>query len=202
MIFSRYFIIVSAFLLFGFSSFAQIDLGLKLGANYNMPSYKVQDGLKLDFNNKASFQGGAFLRLKVKAFHFQIETLFTTHNAEIGLPSSLNAIDEDLKTKFSTIDVPLIVGLRLLNFKVAKLRVNAGVIPSFNVSSYGDLKKNSYKDVYYSGVAGISLDIPIFVVDVRYQWSLNDYYESPQISGNSYSLGSNMLTLSVGLRII
>ena len=183
------------FLLFASQlAFSQVNIGIKFGGNYNFNGLKT-DSVDLKINNAMSFQGGGFVRLKVKKVHFQVEALFSSRKGEV-----FNAV-ENKKINFYSFDVPLIVGYKLLDLKVVKLRLNAGVIPSFTIAQLGDLDKNSYKDSFYSAMGGVSLDIPLFLFDLRYQGAIGDYYELQNVNQNT-TLSNSLLTLSVAWKIL
>ena len=162
--------LLSIFLLTAHSSFSQINLGLKGGANYNFNGFE-SDSLKLSFNDAVSWQGGGFVRVKIKKIHAQVEALFTSRRGEVINSQNSQNIN------FYTFDIPLIIGYKLIDLKVVKVRLNAGLIPSFNAAKLGDLDKDSYTDSFYSAMGGVSLDIPFFLFDLRYQGAIGDYYQ-------------------------
>lgn len=178
-----------------FSVNAQINLGIKGGPNYNFTDYKT-DLPNLNFNNAASWCGGAFVRVKIKKFHVMAEGLFTGHQG--GMKVDLN---EESKINFYTVDVPLLIGYKLIDLKVVKLRLNAGVVPSFTALKLGDLPASDYKDSYISAAAGVSLDIPLFIFELRYQGGLGEYHQIENNIANT-TITNNMLTLSMGWKII
>jgi hypothetical protein len=174
---------------------AQINLGLKGGANYSFTDYKTDLG-NIDVTNSASWCGGAFVRVKIKKFHLMGEGLFTGHQGGMKFD-----IGEEQKINFYTVDVPLLLGGMIIDAKVAKLRYNLGVVPSFTVVKLGDLTKEDYKDSYISAAAGISLDIPLFIFELRYQGGLGEFHQVANNLENT-SITNNMLTLSAGWKIL
>ena len=186
--------ILGLFLIAAQNSFSQINLGIKGGANYNFNGFE-SDSLQLTFNNAVSFQGGAFVRVKIKKVHAQVEGLFTSRKGEM-----INAQNgQDIN--FYTFDIPIIIGYKLIDLKVVKVRLNAGLIPSFNAGKLGDLDKESYTDSFYSATGGVSLDIPLFLFDIRYQGAIGDYYDLQNVNSNT-TLTNSLLTLSVAWKII
>jgi hypothetical protein len=176
------------------TGYSQINLGLKFGGNYNFNGFE-SDSLDLSFNNAASFQGGGFVRVKIKKIHVQVEGLFTQRKGEALYNTGSSNIN------FYSFDVPLIIGYKLIDLKVIKLRLNAGLIPSFTMAQFGDLNKDSYKDSFYSAMGGVSLDIPMFLFDIRYQGAIGDYYQLQNVNHNT-TLSNSLLTLSVAWKII
>ncbi len=187
-------IFVSTFLFVSNSIFAQVNLGIKFGANYNFNGFE-SDSLDLSFNNATTVQFGALARVKIKKIHLQGEALFTSRKGEVI------DINSQQKINFYTFDTPLIIGYKLMDLKVVKLRLNAGLIPSFNIAKLGDLDKANYVDAFYSATGGISLDIPLFLFDLRYQGAIGDYYELKDVNQHT-TLNNSLLTLSVTWKII
>lgn len=174
---------------------AQINLGLKGGMNYNFT--QIESSLNAsEISNAASWCGGAFVRLKLDKFHVMGEGLFTGHQGGLKLASS-----QEEKINFYTVDVPLLLGYKVIDLKVVKFRLNAGIVPSFTVLKLGDLEKADYQDSYVSVAGGLSVDIPLFLFELRYQGGLGTYYEV-QNSLNDTRITNNMLTLTMGWKII
>lgn len=186
--------LIIALLLTAQVGIAQINIGLKAGGNYNFNGFE-SDSLDLSFNNAVSFQGGGFVRVKIKKIHFQVEGLFTQRKGEALYDT------ETKKINFYSFDIPLIIGYKLIDLKVVKIRLNAGLIPSFNMAQLGDLDKDSYTDSFYSAMGGVSLDIPLFLFDIRYQGAIGDYYQLQSVTQNT-TLSNSLLTLSVAWKII
>ena len=179
------------------NSFAQINVGFKVGANYNFNEFK-SDSLNFKLDNAISFQGGSFVRVKIKKIHLQVEGLFTGRKGEIF---NVTGGAGSQKINFYSFDMPLIIGYKLIDLKLAKLRLNLGVVPSFNMAKRGDLELLNYKDSFYSVMGGISLDIPLFLFDIRYQGAIGDYYQLQEVDQNTKLLNS-LLTLSVALKVL
>ncbi len=191
---SKITLLVVAFV-FSTTAFSQINLGLKLGSNYNFNGFE-SDSLDFSLNNAVTFQAGALVRVKIKKIHVQGEALFSSRKGEIISGTGVNS-----KINFYTFDVPLIIGYKLIDLKVVKVRLNGGVIPSFNIAKLGDLDELDYKDSFYSAMGGISIDIPLFLFDIRYQGAIGDYYQVQNVN-HTTTLNNSLLTLSVAWKII
>lgn len=198
-------IILSSSVLFAQSP---LNLGVKLGANYSIIKSDVK-GSSLSDQSKMSFTGGALARLKIKKLSLQAELLFATKGGE------LKAGNITEKVNFSTLDVPLLVGYKIFDLKVLKIRANAGVVPSFTLSKDKNtfLYKEGYKDSYISAAAGFSVDIPLFIFDVRYQHGLGEFYDVKKgIDSQTFPAGvtvegdgtisNNLLTISVAYKFL
>ncbi len=182
-------------LVFSTAAFSQINLGLKFGSNYNFNGFE-SDSLDFSLDNAVTFQAGGLVRVKIKKIHLQAEGLFSSRKGEIISGTGINS-----KINFYTFDVPLIVGYKLMDLKVVKIRLNAGLVPSFNIAKLGDLNELDYKDSFYSAMGGVSVDIPLFLFDLRYQGAVGDYYQLQNVNHNT-TLSNSLLTLSVAWKII
>jgi len=173
---------------------SQVNLGIKASANYDYHGFS-SDSLDLSFENTTSYSGGAFLRVKIKKISLQAEGLF------IGRKGTVSVNDVEKSINFYSFDLPLLIGYKLIDLKVIKLRLNAGVIPSFHIKSFGDLEDANFEDSFYSLAGGISVDIPLFIFDIRYQGAIGDYYALKNID-SSTTLTSSLVTLSVAWKIL
>ncbi len=183
------------FLLLSFqNSNAQINLGLKVGANYNFNGV-LPSAVDFKIDNAVSFSGGGLIRIKIKKISLQAEGLFISRKGIISANGNSKEID------FNAFDLPLMIGYKFIDLKVFKMRLNAGVIPSYQLGSVGDLEEANFKDSFYSATAGISIDIPLFIIDFRYQGAIGDYYEL-QNANTTTTLTNNLLTLSVAWKIL
>ena len=174
--------------------FSQFNFGIKGGANYNYNSSSI-DSLDFSLDQATSFSGGAFMRVKIKKISLQAEGLF------IGRKGTFSVSGVEKNINFYSFDLPLIIGYKLMDLKIVKLRLNVGVIPSYHIASFGDLEGANFKDSFYSAMGGISLDIPLFIFDLRYQGAIGDYYETQNVN-SSTKLSNSLLTLSVAWKIM
>ena len=182
------------FIFVPFVIFSQVNIGIKAGANYNFNGLS-SDSINLSFNNAVSFSGGAILRIKVKKISLQTEGLFISRKGSI----SNGALDR--KVNFYSFDWPIIIGYKLVDLKLFQIRLNAGVIPSYHIKSFGELEGVNFKNSFYSAAYGISLDVPLFIIDLRFQNSIGDYYVIQDLNSTS-TLSNNLFTLSVAWKIL
>lgn len=214
-------IFTAALLLSVTMSYGQLDLGIKggytstLGLNdygslssgsYNLNSLRADMG--------TNFHVGAFGRLFFGKLYIQPELLysFTRSNYTITLQDAANnSITFDKIAKTKTIDVPLLLGFKVLDLKLANLRVFAGPKARFNAGSTLDLKNLSgvsatalQKDIKQSQIgleAGLGVDVLMFALDFRYH--LMD--DINQTSVNTQSLKAaptNTFVISLGWKIL
>ena len=179
-------------LLVSFGAFAQlpINVGIKGGANYSLINTDA-DGITT--TGKPSYLGGAFARFKISRLTAQAELLY------VGVSGELkdDQYSETYDIKYSNIDIPVLVGYRFINRDVLSFAMNGGIVQSFNVTQGGDIDGDGFKDGYTNAALGFSLDIPFFLVDLRYQHPLGDFYDD-----NYATLDAGLISLSVGWKIL
>lgn len=193
-------IIISLSLLFSVSGFAQIPsfcIGPKIG--YNTSKLSVDPDV-VSSELKNNFQYGAFVRFGEKVF-LQPEVNYVTKG---GVLKSSTTGNQDITLK--TLTVPLLIGVRLVNLKVASVHLIGGPIASFAfdknliVTRPGSFRPiNSADDIKTASwaiQAGAGIDLLIFTFDIRYEIGISEIYTS-----QDYSLKNNLLNVSLGLKL-
>ena len=201
------FALLIAAVMFSVVAFAEfpLSLGVKLGVNQTRYSvgdlnnleldgqqYKIND-LKSDLANGYDF--GVFARLTIKRLYIQPEVYYTLQNSSLDLDAELTsggiAPKISQQINMQELNVPVLVGFKLLDFKLAKLRAFAG--PLVNIPLNRDvtfskdnnsgiigklgedltsLKEINWKNELSSPTkyqVGIGLDLLSFYLDVRYE---------------------------------
>jgi hypothetical protein len=175
-------------------------IGPKVGASFSKFSTDIDD-LEAEMKNTLHF--GVFARIGKKVY-FQPELLVNTRKGEMR-NSNL-----DLKAgtvKVGSLDVPLLVGYRLIDAKVFNIRAMAG--PSVNKvinktieldEGWDDdinLTEDNLRDLNWGFQFGAGVDVLMFAVDLRYEIGLNDFSKL-----DNFDLKNNTFTLSVGWKIL
>jgi len=195
------------------STFAQLpftfDIGLKGGINSNQISTDNNTINGISYTNftsavKSGFNIGAFARLGGKKLYFQPELLYCQKNSQStsGLPTSLTQT-----FKLKTIQIPMLVGYKLINLKVASIRAFTGPAMSFvmsgsNVkSNLNNLALNNLKNNIWDWQLGAGIDILKFTFDVRYEWGLSNISDSNPGNIGFVNKGKGF-TISLGFKFI
>lgn len=194
-------IVLAAFLLIVTSAgaFAQFHLGIKGGLNYT--TIKAQDN-QFDQSGVLGYQLGVWSRIG-KSFYLQPEIYVGSKGSNItfSTSSSTGSTTTEAKQKFTTLDVPLLLGTRIGKDK-ANFRLMVG--PSFqftlddNSSAFSQATNPDfykYRDYVTNLQAGAGIDLGNLSVDLRYETSLQDINKS---NGQRQSL----LHLSLGFKIL
>jgi len=198
--------LVSAGLLFPGKSTGQnlVSLGVKVGYNASKLSTDL-DLVKSSF--KSGFQFGAYVRIG-KKLYVQPELYYTTQG---GVFTS-NTQNWKQNVKIGSLDVPVLIGYKLINTDLLNLRILAGPVASFVVNksiaddgtSLGPITGGDLKSVNWAIDVGAGMDIWRFTFDLRYQIGLNDLVkEVTDVQNNDWSFDSknNVWVVSLGFRI-
>ena len=164
--------------------FAQKPLSIGIKGGYS--SSKVTTKLNVDENSINNYIAGAMVRINMSKLYLQPEAYFSTKGGKWGS----DAID------FKTIDVPVLLGVKFLDLKVAKLRINAGPVMSFITDKKikvegADEKK--FKDNFVGFQYGAGVDVLNFTLDARFENSFGNLNSGPE-GGKSKIF---MLTLGI-----
>jgi len=215
------FIFTAVLLLSVTLGYAQFNFGVKAGytsslglnnlsslasGNYNLNS--VQSELS---NN---FHAGIFARIGFKKVYFQPELLYAMgkKNYTVTLQDvAHNNITYDKFVTISTVDVPLLLGYKLLDFKIINLRAFAGPKLRFNAGSSLDFKNltggtitqaDLVKDVKAAQLgleAGVGVDVFMFTLDARYN-IIGDMYQTKISDLNVDKLPISNFVISLGYK--
>lgn len=153
--------------------------GPKIGVNY---ASLVKNPVVLDADYQVGYHVGAFMRFNVRRAYIQPEVLYSTKGADLTLPETPGAAYRPgtYAVTINTIDVPLLLGARLVNTRSFNLRAFAGPMVSFNVGGSGlddflgegESTKSYLETVGLSYQAGIGFDFGALTLDTRYEWGV------------------------------
>lgn len=147
------------------------------------------------------YQAGAFVRLGIFKTYIQPEVYYNFKSTSLVIddnPAS-GATDFSGRLKFNNLDVPLLLGAKLLDAKVFNIRVYAGPMVSFLLKDENSVKNYNpenydFKNKIWGGQAGIGVDIGNITLDFRYQSKLSRI--SSLLSGPE-----SAIHLSAGLKL-
>ena len=187
--------------------FGQLSLGVKVGYNASKLSTNIDT---VTTNFKSGFQFGAFVRFG-KKLYLQPELYYTTQGGVFE--SSTNTQNWKQTIKIGSLDVPVLVGYKLIDAKLVNLRILAGPTASFVVnksiadggSSLGPVTNSDLKSVNWSIQAGAGVDVWLLTLDVRYQIGLNQLVKDVTDSKSQnwkFDSKNNVWVISLGFKII
>lgn len=165
-------ILFGLLVIFGFTSMAQgITFGPKIGYTAGKLSSDQSD---ITSDLKSSFLFGAFLRLGNKVY-IQPEINYFKSGSVLNRPASdgFNRIEDDIEMQ--NIHIPLFLGFKVADFKVASIRAMAGptatLIVDKNVKplqSFGLIRDADIEDFHWGVQFGLGADAYKFTLDLQY----------------------------------
>src|SRR5471030_2483476 len=185
---------------------AIIFAGLHMASAQILPSFQfgVKGGLNLTglphtgtfaSGNQAGYLGGIWMRVGALGFNFQPEAYITGKDVDITNNGA------ETKARFTSLDVPLLVGMKIGAFGVGGRFYTWPVVSfalnkdqSFSTAA-SDIIKLNYNNQNYAWQFGGGLDIKKISIDLRYEAGL---------SSDSYGTGSthiNLFNLSLAYKL-
>lgn len=198
-------ILISLVLLVSASAvMAQLNLGPKIGYT---ASELTTDGGQIKEEMKNTLHFGAFARLGTKTY-LQPELLFMTKGTKFGYTLNGGAKQD---VKLNTIDIPVLLGFKLINLKVVNIRAMAGPVGSFvinkdleNVGEIDDeLKGNNIKDANWGLQAGVGADFLSLTLDIRYEFGLTNMFKGETPADfNTDDIRNNVFMVTLGWKVL
>ena len=187
-------------------AFGQISLGPKVGYN---TSKLTTDVSEINSDLKNSFNFGIFLRLG-KKIYVQPEVNWLTRGGVFKTPtsSSLSPIEQEVDLK--TIEIPALLGWRIINLGVGNVRIFAGpsasIVTDKEVSTKDEsgfinpIQDSDVEDLIWGFNLGAGVDVLMFTLDVRYQMGINEVIQ--KVEGFDFNSKNNVFAVSLGWKII
>ena len=192
-------IIITIFLMSSVVLVAQptFDLGIKAGINNSKVTFRASE-----YNSESIVKThfGAFGRLGWGRIYVQPEAYFSSKGGEVfeeGSPSERAG-----RFDYSNIDIPLLLGVKVINGGMGNVRVMAGPVFSIMTSNKIDgndlLNKQYYEDNYFGYQYGIGVDVSNFFIDARMEHG-GELYKHPTLDID----GKNQtFMITVGFKIL
>jgi hypothetical protein len=154
---------------------------------------------------KANFLFGAFLRFGEKVY-LQPEVVYTTKG---GTFSNDLVSGAEQTIKLNTLEIPAMIGFRLINIGIANIRIMGGPMAgiiinkdvTFNEFVTDPIPEASIKDLDWAIQLGAGLDILFLTLDVRYEIGLTNLYEA-ESGQQEYDMKNNLWRISLGWKIL
>lgn len=182
--------------------FGQFSIGPKIGFNTSKLTTEY-DSISTDIKN--NFHFGAFVRIGTK-YYLQPEVNWLTIGGVLKDKASINPIKAEIEMK--SIEIPVIVGVRLLNFGVGNVRILLGPSATIVMDKTVETTDISLKeaieadleDLLWGFNVGAGVDVLMFTLDVRYQMGINEVLTKVQ----EFDINSknNMFAISLGWKIL
>ncbi len=186
----------------GAAAFAQspVHFGFKGGFNYSKIHF-TEGSRKPDGQYYAGFHGGVFGRLDLGRLYVQPELVYTEKGSRVTVPAGVTTAPATGTVRLKTLDVPVLLGLKLVDVELANLRVMGGPVFSNTLSQRSEvLQRISEKQFSFSKQNvgyqfGLGVDAAAFTVDARYEGSLQEI-------STEFGSRPGVFLLSLGFKIL
>jgi hypothetical protein len=177
------------------SLFSQVnfDLGIKGGVNFSKISFDTED---YSAESVTKTHIGAFGRIGWSRIFIQPEIYFSGKGGDISSDILSTATSFD----YNTVDIPVLLGFRIIKGKAFDLHVVAGPvfsnITSEDITSDEVFNQSFYEDNYVGIQYGLGIDVLFLSFQARMENGLGEFYSQPEVSGKNQTF-----MLSVGFKI-
>lgn len=145
------------------------------------------------------YQAGAFMRIGFFKTYIQPEAYYNFKSTRLNINdhSTDGSTGFSGQLKFNNIDVPLLIGTKLIDAKVFNLRFFAGPMVSFllkDENSIQNYKPENYdfNNKIWGGQAGLGIDIGNVSLDFRYQSKLSKISDLVSGPGSAIHLSAGI----------
>lgn len=171
-------LLVAVICMFSSALFAQLSSPVTLGVHAGLVSTKVDskipDATSIKDKADNGMMLGAFLRLNMNKWYLQPELNYVVRKSEVDF--GMGSLD--IKTK--SLDVPMLLGYKLIKLPAFKLRAFAGPVASFNIDNSikstieGQVEDPDFKSAVWNAKVGAGVDVWKLTFDVDYEFGLTD----------------------------
>lgn len=205
-------ILILAAVIITSSAFSQISFGPKIGYNTAKLSLDRND---ISSELKNSFQFGVFLRIG-KKIYIQPELNWLTQGSIFQTPSTSQILPFTQEVSLKTIQIPILIGLKVIDLKMVSVRVFGGptasivqdkVIKNTVGNLINPIMKTDISDMIWSFQVGGGIDVMGLTIDIRYNVGLINVLNDVEIpiDGTPTSIPfeskTNGFTVSIGYKL-
>jgi len=214
-------IIAAVFLLSISTAYAQLDFGVKAGYTSSISTDNLASiGTSYTLNSVQSemwnnFHAGVFARVSLsKGLYLQPELLYAIGKKNYPLTPTVavTGVDYNNYVTFSTVDIPLLLGYKVLDLKVANFRVFAGPKIRLNAgsqASFDNLSKKidgatligEVKAAQLGLEGGVGIDMLKFTLDARYNL-IGDMYKTTLNTTAIKNIPASTFVISLGWKLL
>ncbi|MDM8161728.1 porin family protein [Labilibaculum sp. K2S] len=181
--------------MFSSALFAQLSSPVNFGLHAGLVSTKADtdmSGIKEKADNGMML--GAFLRINLNKWYVQPELNYVSRKSQLEISGD----SYDIKTK--SLDIPILLGYKIIKLPAFKLRAFAGPVASFKIDDsfsktfkeeYGD---PSFKNAVWNAKVGAGVDVWKLTLDVDYEFGLTDV-------SSEFLKKNKMVNVTLGFKI-
>ena len=199
----KFILMIFVALLAAGTSFGQFALGIKLGYNASKLSTDL-DSIKSDFNS--GFHIGAWSRFG-KRIYVAPELHYTLSGSVFTSEGNVSTDDWKQKITVGTLDIPVLVGVKIIHSDFITWRIELGPQASFIVNKKitekgaidGPIEDADLNTANWYILGGTGIDFLFMKLDVRYQYGLNDFIADA--GDYQFDSKNQLIVVSLGFKI-
>ncbi|GGH77255.1 MAG: PorT family protein [Bacteroidetes bacterium] len=178
--------------------YAQLDFGLKGGmSSSNVVFSDLESNANIEnlsANNALGWHAGVYTRVKILGLYIQPEVIYSSLNSKVQIEES-NGTSSTKSFQLTRLDVPVLLGI-----KFGPASIIGGPVMSYNLSHPSDIIEVDYRSGSLGYQAGFGLTLGNFIIDLKYEGSLQNLAEKVVIDGQEYDVDARtgQLILSLG----
>ena len=193
-------LLVAVICFFSSALFAQLASPISLGVHGGLVSTKIDTDLSnIKENSENGMMLGAFARINLNKWYIQPELNYVKRKSSFSQEVPvLGTVKTDLETK--SIDVPILLGYKLVKLPLFKLRTFAGPVASFKIddkikSAFDDAADADFKNAVWNAKVGAGIDVWKLTLDVDYEFGLTDV-------SSEFLKKNKMFNVTLGFRFL
>lgn len=166
-------------------------IGPKAGANFSNFSAD-QDQIESEVRSSLNF--GAFVRLGNKIY-LQPELMFMNRKGDI---SQSELFESNKSIHLKTLDIPVLIGAKVIDTKVFNIRILAGPVASLALNRdittdnwETGITSDDIRSANWGIQAGAGIDFLMLTFDLKYEFGISDFskYEGLTLKNNMFVVG-------------
>ncbi len=171
-------LLIATVCIFSSALYAQVTSPVSFGVHAGLINTKIETEIPSvsEIQNKADngMMLGAFMRLTLDKWYIQPELNLASRKTKITIDG------ENGEFKKETMDIPMLMGYKIVKLPIFKLRAFAGPVASFKINhSFSStleeqFKKESFDGASWHAKVGAGIDVWKFTLDVDYEFGLTD----------------------------
>jgi len=186
--------------------FGQFTIGPQIGYTTSKLTTNTSE---ITSQVKSNFVFGAFARFGEKIY-VQPEVNWLTQGGIWEYKVNPTDDPSEITMKYKTIQIPVSIGWRIIDLKLASIRVFGGVAAniitdkSLSFKNVVDpIKEADLSNMIWQYQVGAGVDVLMLTLNVRYMGGINDMFKNDiQIEGSTMSTKSNLFMVTLGWKIL
>lgn len=170
------------------TSFAQspFHIGVKAGANYSSLTTNLKG---INTKNAMGYSVGITTQYDFQKFYIQADALYTQHKTTLEQQDF-----RDQSLKLNTIDIPVVLGYKLLNLSLAEIHIFGGAKYTYaldkNLSFQSNLEgmKSNINQSNLSLKTGVGVSVWKLNVDLAYEYGLKNISKDFKSKPHNFNL--------------